>query len=442
MILIERIWGSFSFIGALYIASYIVASRLEQRYKKRPLALTIFFLIMLIFGGAIGWIYSDIIPQVTSKVSLGVGKTAAVTSGLLCGLIFVSAYAEVKILFQCKKTEALFCASAGYCMQHMTQRLASVINILIFQEKSDFLGGTILTAVTVLIYFFIYSYIITDAHYNRIAVDGKMQIFVSVIVILITTVLSAAGDGLADWAGMWQLKIIIQILCVLSAALALFLEFSLLRQKNAEDERDILTALMKENAAQFEIQKNAIDAINVKCHDLKHQLQRLEKGIDSEYLTEVKEAVNNYDFVVHTGNEALDTVITMKSLTCENKGITFTFFGDGRLIDFINAADTYSLFGNMLDNAIEAVDAVTDPDLKAISMTIEQQNNIVLIHCENYFETDIVYKDGKPLTHKEDKENHGFGIHSMQLMADKYQGTLRFSDENHIFMIDLAFFKG
>ncbi len=440
MIWLENFWGSFSYLGALYFAAYLVASRLERKIKKGPAALLTAAAVLLLAGTAFEGIYFKIVPVIMAH-SQNNGMNLSFMSGLICTLIFLSAYIEVRLLFRCGKMEALFCASAGYCMQHLTQRFSSVINIVLLKEKSPFLAGVILTAVTVCFYLFVYYYIISDAHYNRIAVDGRIQILVSAVVILVTAILSSTGEILAERYGSWQLKVIIQLLCLLAAALALFLEFSIIFQKNSEYERDILSALMKENASQFEIQKNAIDAINVKCHDLKHQMQRLEQGVDAEYLKEMRDAVNDYDFVIHTGNEALDTVITMKSLTCENKGITFTFLGDGRQLSFISAADTYSLFGNMLDNAIEAVDAVANPDQKAIGLTIERRNGLILIHCENYYEQRIRYDaEGKPLTHKADKENHGFGIHSMQLLVEKYEGTLKFSDENRIFMIDIAFF--
>ena len=62
-----------------------------------------------------------------------------------------------------------------------------------------------------------------------------------------------------------------------------------------------------------------------------------------------------YSAIVRTGNEILDTILTEKSLICENSGIHISCVADGSLLAFMNPVDLYTLFGNALDNAIEAV---------------------------------------------------------------------------------------
>lgn len=68
--------------------------------------------------------------------------------------------------------------------------------------------------------------------------------------------------------------------------------------------------------AQQKSAKEAIDIINIKCHDLKHQIGALAKMDDplarSKYLQEVSEAVSIYDAVYHTGNKALDYILREK----------------------------------------------------------------------------------------------------------------------------------
>ena len=50
---------------------------------------------------------------------------------------------------------------------------------------------------------------------------------------------------------------------------------------------------------QYEFTKENMDIINLKCHDLKHQLLRLEreKNIDEGYIEELKRSVSFYDSV-------------------------------------------------------------------------------------------------------------------------------------------------
>lgn len=41
-------------------------------------------------------------------------------------------------------------------------------------------------------------------------------------------------------------------------------------------------------------------------------------------------------------------------------------------------------------------------------------------------------ENGLPVTGKSDKANHGFGIRSMQLLAEKYGGELTFRQEGDV----------
>ncbi len=434
--IVTHLWGMINYLWAVYLAAFLVASKME---RKKNIWLPVFLVILFPFVAELAYLNYVAWAHVNYADTLGAQVFVALVGGIFCACIFGSSVLFVKSRFACTTMEALYCASVGYCMQHLTQRLTAMISTIFAIDERSLLYALILCVITGGFYAFIYYIIIRHADFRRVALDGKIQIFVSIIVILTTTVLSALGTTIALKFESNLMEVIVQAYCVITAGLALFLQFSLLFQKNTEHERDILSQLMKANASHFEIEKSAIDAINVKCHDLKHQMHRLERGVDSEYLQEMNEAVNNYDFVFHTGNVSLDAVLTMKSLTCESKGIVFTFMGNGDFLSFIRESDLYSLLGNILDNAIEAVEAISDPDKKVISLTISKQNEFVSIHCENYFEEKIVYVDGHPVTHKEDKENHGFGIHSMKLITDKYQGSLKFSDEYNVFMLDIVF---
>ncbi len=68
--------------------------------------------------------------------------------------------------------------------------------------------------------------------------------------------------------------------------------------------------------------------------------------VDPAALADVAREVDVYDAAVHTGNEALDTILTEKSLVCQREGITLTCVADGSALDFMAPADIYALFGN------------------------------------------------------------------------------------------------
>jgi len=74
-----------------------------------------------------------------------------------------------------------------------------------------------------------------------------------------------------------------------------------------------------------------------------------------------------------------------------------------------------------------------EEDKRVISLTVKRMANMVIISEENYFSGELKIKDGLPITSKEDKDNHGFGLKSMRRFAEKYGGTLTFSTEDERF---------
>ncbi len=115
-----------------------------------------------------------------------------------------------------------------------------------------------------------------------------------------------------------------------------------------------------------------------------------------------------------------------KMLACTNLGITMTCLADGRRIGFMEDSDIYALFGNILDNAIEATKTVTEEEKRIISLTIGTTGDLLLIDSQNYYAGEVQFVDGLPQTSKENKEYHGFR-HALHQDAD---GEVRRRPEN------------
>jgi sensor histidine kinase regulating citrate/malate metabolism len=109
---------------------------------------------------------------------------------------------------------------------------------------------------------------------------------------------------------------------------------------------------------------------------------------------------------------------------------------DGKAIKFMDTQDIYSLFGNMLDNALDYESKISDPAKRFISLTIKAINNKVFIHCENYFVEENFNSNNFLKTDKPDKENHGFGTKSMGKIVDKYKGTINLFIADKMFQVD------
>ena len=112
----------------------------------------------------------------------------------------------------------------------------------------------------------------------------------------------------------------------------------------------------------------------------------------------------------------------------------------GNALNFIENEDIYSLFGNLIDNSIEAVNQLDDNE-KIISLKIKQVGNIVSISIKNRYKGKIQMENNLPLSKKEDNIHHGFGMKSIKMVCEKYNGNLKLNIENNIFIVTILFIK-
>ena len=192
---------------------------------------------------------------------------------------------------------------------------------------------------------------------------------------------------------------------------------------------------------QYRMRQENIDSINRKCHDLKHQLEALhhmEKESDREaYYRELKKDIMIYDTAIDTGNEALNVLMMDKGLYCCEHGIQLSCMADAGSLSFMKLEDVYAIFGNALDNAITAVEKISDPEKRVINLKVLNQNNFFMVQLQNYYDGSVSFENGMPLTTKKDKANHGFGVKSIRFLAEKYGGTMTANAKDGIFTLQI-----
>ena len=188
-----------------------------------------------------------------------------------------------------------------------------------------------------------------------------------------------------------------------------------------------MESILKTQYDQYRTYQDSIDMINIKYHDLKHQIQGMKAEMDpekrKEWIERLENEVADYRPEKETGNAVLDTIISGKTPIIRSMDIKFTCVVDGRLLEFMHVADICTLFGNALDNALEHVVTLRDPEKRIIHLTVSEQRGFVYIMMSNYCEEEIAFANGLPLTTKIDIRNHGFGVKSIRKTAEKYDGS-------------------
>lgn len=190
---------------------------------------------------------------------------------------------------------------------------------------------------------------------------------------------------------------------------------------------------------QYQAYRESSQLVNQRFHDLKHQLDILALENDATkrkaYLSQLRQDITQYRSAVKTGNPIVDVILTRKNTYCIQNKITFTCIADGALLNTMETMDLCSLLGNALDNAIESSLKLVDSEKRLINLRIAQKANFVLFSLENYIETTPTFEDDLPQTTKIDQQQHGYGLKSIDYIANKYNGSLTVSVKDNWFSL-------
>lgn len=362
--------------------------------------------------------------------------------------ILAASFFYIWVCYQTDIVTTLFLGIAGYTVQHIASLLNSLATCINPELFSHFGTDTNVGVYGYLLIFACDALVLTAAYF---AVVKRLQLMelhrnatASVVALTgVMLVMNQAWGVFYEIFGMeynesiyavggyvWNL-----ICCVLS----LGLQFGIFGISQRDKELEITKKLIADKERQYKVSKSMMDAINRKCHDLKYQLAALSTGQDSQkHINDAMELVDSFDSAIHTGNETLDIIFTEKNSYCKKHDITFVCMIDGGKLGFMDAVDQYVMFGNLIDNAINAVRKIEDHAKRSIYINIRAEKKLLLIQTENPFVGELTFEEGLPKTTTGDEFNHGFGMSSIRLIAEKYQGSVNTRADNGIFYLNIV----
>lgn len=356
-------------------------------------------------------------------------------------LFYWAAYLVMSIFFvwMCmgqSVTQAVYCSVCAFAVQHISYNTMLIYNLAGGDNKV--ISVCFYIAVYLIAYFCCARKL---PEHGKFVSDSKSLFPIATIIIIVWVLGIMDGSSLAGFeSGRWH-RLILRVVDCMCCFYVLWVQIN---QKNLihlhQELNGINTALYVQNR-QYKMTADTIENINRKCHDLKHQIRALQNMNDSkernEYLEELENDIMIYDTALKTGNRALDIVLMEKALFCKNHDICWTCMADGEQLDFMRVEDIYAIFGNALDNAITAVMKVKDPDKRVVSTKIIIQSDLMVIQVQNYYEGNLEFEKGLPLTTNKNKADHGYGMKSIRYTAEKYNGTITVQTKNQIFMLQI-----
>ena len=209
-----------------------------------------------------------------------------------------------------------------------------------------------------------------------------------------------------------------------------------LREQEQKDKMQI--AQLQQQFAYYQEKLKDEEKVRSVYHDMKNHLLVLQRQINSPETAEMVEKLQSqvamYEDYEHTGNDILDIILKEKSETAREKHIALSVTADLNGVDFIEPLDVSTIFGNGLDNAIEASEKLPE-EQRAILVKAGKMQNFFSVLIENNCLQDS--GNTKSRTTKNDDFLHGFGISNMRKAVEKYDGQLMTKCENGKFTLKI-----
>ena len=394
------------------------------------------------WGRALGWsalclLAALILPILTET-------TVYITSLFL--LESLMAMCVIRLCCKVEWSTALYIAAAVFSAEHIASMADSLIamlapSVLSFQERGGMSPAMLLnwTLTVLVVYALVYVLMFSG---NRIigehSLDTRAMLTLLIASVLVNLYLNIYYMSLVEDKTLWVSVFEYGLNIVISASL-LLVQYGMLRQNQTEKRLQMVSMLWEQAREQYRISKENIEAINIKCHDLKHQLLAIRDKTDEKEYARMMELVDSYGSQIETGSEVLDVVFQEKNFQCRKLGIQFTCIIDGAALNFMDTIDLYVLFGNLIDNCIEAVSALPETEVKNVQVSVRRERGFVIVTTENGYTGELQWADGRLRTSKGDEQNHGFGLLSIEKIIHKYGGRYSIQTDNQIFTMNIVF---
>ena len=213
--------------------------------------------------------------------------------------------------------------------------------------------------------------------------------------------------------------------------------------KEIEYQKKEIRLLKEKSEREIEYYKE-VDRLNQQIQKIHHDLKNhiliaesvKEKDMDKEYLKSLEEYFEKYTSKINSGNNILDILLEKKCEECRNKKIEFKLNVDFSKGDFINLVDLGTIFGNIIDNAIEDCERTKDNKLKEIRLVVGEVKNFITVKISN--PVDMIKKeDGKLFSLKRNRREQGLGLICLQEVLDKYNGSYSYELKDDFFNLTI-----
>ena len=176
-------------------------------------------------------------------------------------------------------------------------------------------------------------------------------------------------------------------------------------------------------------------------HDMKNHIIALSALSRNKEWEKIDSYLKNMEGIVleadgdMTGNKAVDALLYQKRKRAEEENIKWECDVQMPKDYCINEFDLCVLFGNILDNALEACGRMQRGECRFINIQAKTVKKCFLLEVKNSMDRTEKCTDG--FTHKGDSQEHGIGLLNVSDVVNRYNGAVHKEAEKGIFVISI-----
>lgn len=209
-------------------------------------------------------------------------------------------------------------------------------------------------------------------------------------------------------------------------------------------EERMVSFLEMRNGQQYDYYRQKLESemeVRQIYHDMKNNILLLKKFRDSdEYIDNILATIYKLDNFVDTGNEMLDIILYEKIKVAQVNNIDFKIMADLSECNFLLDIEICNLYGNLIDNAIEACCKMDSKKERYIILKSKAVHNKFVVKIINSYEEPVTSHNGVLLTSKQNNKRHGIGISSVKSIVDAHQGEINIGYDGREFKVSILFY--
>ena len=235
------------------------------------------------------------------------------------------------------------------------------------------------------------------------------------------------------------------VLFFILAFSAYYMIFRFFRQTREQlilqDEQNILISQVSAAKLHFEALEESQEKTMLYRHDMRHHLNLINsyladnnKSAAQTYIAEVEKNIEEAVVEKYCTNYAVNLILYSHLMHAKKEEIQVETQIDLPEENSVSDMDLCVLFGNGIENAINACKDIPKSEDRFIKIVCKDKKDKLFIQITNPFENTVQFVDDMPVS---SKEHHGLGTKSIAAIAQKYGGVYSFTAEDGIFTLSI-----